>query len=54
MSADGLTVLQRAVIEHNMLALQTLYANISFEQLAVILSMDQRQVEKVNNLFHRI
>lgn len=48
MTSDGLTVLQRAVVEHNMLALQQLYANISFQQLALLLGMDQRQVEKVS------
>ena len=48
MTGDGLTVLQKAVIEHNMLALQTLYTNISFQQLALVLDMDQRLVEKVS------
>jgi len=50
MTGDGLTVLQKAVIEHNMLALQTLYTNISFQQLALVLDMDQRLVEKVSEL----
>ena len=30
---DGSTVLDRAVIEHNMLATSRLYANISFDQV---------------------
>ena len=32
---DGSTVLDRAVIEHNMLATSRLYKNISFEQVRV-------------------
>ena len=44
---DGSTVLDRAVIEHNMLATSKLYANISFEQLGSLLGIDAAKAEKI-------
>ena len=37
-------VLERAVIEHNMLAASKLYTNISFEQLGALLGIDATKV----------
>mmetsp|Transcript_1264 Transcript_1264/g.2648 ORF Transcript_1264/g.2648 Transcript_1264/m.2648 type:complete len:417 (-) Transcript_1264:160-1410(-) len=44
---DGTTVLDRAVMEHNMLAVSKLYKNISFEQLGALLGIDAAQAERV-------
>ena len=44
---DGSTVLDRAVIEHNMLAASRLYANITFEQLGALLGSDGVKAERV-------
>ena len=45
--ADGATVLERAVIEHNVLSASKLYENITFEQLGNILEIDAEKAEKV-------
>ena len=39
-------VLERAVIEHNMLAASKLYNNISFEQLGALLGIDAAKVRR--------
>lgn len=39
-------VLERAVIEHNMLAASKLYVNISFEQLGALLGIDAAKVRQ--------
>lgn len=44
---DGSTVLDRAVIEHNMLAASKLYNNISFEQLGALLGIDAAKAERM-------
>ena len=44
---DGSTVLDRAVIEHNMLATSKLYTNISFEQLGALLGIDAAKAERI-------
>ena len=44
---DGSTVLDRAVIEHNMLATSKLYANISFDQLGLLLGIDAAKAERM-------
>jgi COP9 signalosome complex subunit 4 len=44
---DGSTVLERAVIEHNVLSVSLLYQNITFEQLGAILEVDADRAEKV-------
>ena len=40
-------VLERAVIEHNMLATSKLYNNISFEQLGALLGIDAATAERI-------
>jgi len=44
---DGSTVLDRAVIEHNLLAASKLYNNISFVELGQLLSIAPEKAEKV-------
>jgi COP9 signalosome complex subunit 4 len=44
---DGTTVLDRAVTEHNMLAVSRIYRNISFEQLGALLGIDAAKAEKI-------
>ncbi|KAF7868458.1 hypothetical protein EAF04_004989 [Stromatinia cepivora] len=43
---DGTTVLQRAVVEHNLRAASRLYNNISFESLGDILNLDADKAEE--------
>lgn len=45
--ADGSTVLERAVIEHNVLAASRLYHNIYFVELAKLLQVDPSKAEQV-------
>lgn len=45
--ADGSTVLQRAVTEHNLLAASKIYNNITFEELGRLLEISPEQAEKV-------
>jgi COP9 signalosome complex subunit 4 len=44
-TADGSTVLARAVVEHNLLAASRLYSNIDFEALGVLLGLDADKAE---------
>jgi len=44
---DGSTVLDRAVVEHNMLATSKLYANISFDQLGALLGIGADKAERI-------
>jgi len=44
---DGSTVLDRAVVEHNMRAVSRLYENISFEELGALLGIDAAKAEKI-------
>ena len=44
---DGSTVLDRAVLEHNLLAASRLYNNVSFEQLGALLGIDARKAERM-------
>ena len=44
---DGSTVLDRAVIEHNMLATSRLYANITFDELGALLGIDAAKAERM-------
>lgn len=46
-TSEGWTIVEKAVIEHNMLAASHVYDNINFSQLAAILRLDQAQAEKV-------
>ncbi|GBG27950.1 COP9 signalosome complex subunit 4 [Hondaea fermentalgiana] len=45
--ADGSTVLERAVLEHNVLAATKIYANVSFAELAKLLNIEQTRAESV-------
>eukprot|EP01115_Flamella_aegyptia_P002277 TRINITY_DN136297_c0_g1_i1.p1 TRINITY_DN136297_c0_g1~~TRINITY_DN136297_c0_g1_i1.p1 ORF type:complete len:388 (+),score=111.03 TRINITY_DN136297_c0_g1_i1:45-1208(+) len=45
--ADGSTVLDRAVIEHNLLSASKLYNNISFSELGTLLDITPEKAEKV-------
>ena len=44
---DNSTVLDRAVLEHNMLAISRLYDNISFAQLAELLDIEPTKVDTI-------
>lgn len=45
--ADGATVLDRAVTEHNLLAASQSYVNISFEELGALLGVTKHKAEEV-------
>lgn len=46
--SDGLTIVERGVLEHNMVAVSHLYTSIYFEQLALLLGVvDAEKGEKV-------
>lgn len=45
--ADGSTLLDRAVTEHNLCALAKLYKTVSFEQLGVILDVPAAKAERI-------
>jgi COP9 signalosome complex subunit 4 len=42
--ADGSTVLERAVIEHNLLAASKVYNNITFDELGALLNITPEKV----------
>jgi COP9 signalosome complex subunit 4 len=44
---DGLTILERAVLEHNMIAVSKLYSSIYFTELGKILGVDAIKAEKI-------
>lgn len=45
--ADGTTVLDRAIREHNVLAVSKIYNNISFDELAALLSVSSETAEAI-------
>jgi COP9 signalosome complex subunit 4 len=45
-ASDGYTILQKAVIEHNVLAASKIYDNIRLEELGFILKLDSHVAEK--------
>lgn len=45
--SDGDTVLDRAVLEHNLLAASRLYMNIHFTELGVLLGIPASKAEKI-------
>ena len=53
-TSDGCSILEKAVIEHNMTATARIYDTICFRELAAILSMDVRRAEKVSHNLHVI
>jgi len=46
-TSDGSTILDRAVIEHNLLSASKLYNNISFEELGSLLEIPPLKAEKI-------
>ncbi|CAB9513371.1 signalosome complex subunit 4 [Seminavis robusta] len=44
---DGLTIVERGVVEHNMIAVSMLYRSIYVKELANILGVDPRKAEKL-------
>jgi COP9 signalosome complex subunit 4 len=44
---DNSTVLDRAMIEHNLLSASKLYTNISFEELGALLGIGPQKAEKI-------
>jgi len=47
LTSDGSTILDRAVIEHNLLSASKLYNNISFEELGTLLEIPAAKAEKI-------
>jgi COP9 signalosome complex subunit 4 len=47
LTADGSTILDRAVIEHNLLSASKLYNNITFDELGALLDIPPRKAEKI-------
>ncbi|CAM9739967.1 unnamed protein product [Ascophyllum nodosum] len=45
--ADGMTIPERAVMEHNMVASSRIYDNVRFEELGTLLQIPRQQAEKV-------
>ena len=46
-TGDGSTILDRAVIEHNLLSASKLYNNITFEELGALLEIPPTKAEKI-------
>ena len=46
-TSDGSTVLEKAVVEHNLAACAALYCNISTQQLGTILGRDPDKAEAI-------
>ncbi|KAK2071204.1 hypothetical protein P8C59_005645 [Phyllachora maydis] len=46
LTADGSTVLAKAVVEHNLLSASRLYANIGFDHLGLLLGLDGDKAEE--------
>ncbi|VDN27009.1 unnamed protein product [Gongylonema pulchrum] len=44
---EGWSVLKRAIVEHNFIAVSRIFTNITFEQLAKLLDIDNKQAEKM-------
>lgn len=47
LTSDGSTILDRAVIEHNLLSASKLYNNITFNELGALLEIDPSKAEKI-------
>lgn len=46
-TADGSTVLEKAIIEHNLLAASSIYNNITFDELGSLLGITAERAEKI-------
>jgi COP9 signalosome complex subunit 4 len=44
---DGLTLMERGVVEHNMIAVSRLYQSVYISELGRILGVDARKAEKI-------
>ena len=44
---DGLTIMERGVVEHNMLAISGIYRSIYVDELAFILGVSNKKAEKI-------
>ena len=50
MAGDGYSILDKAVMEHNLIAIGRIYENICITEVATILGLEPEKAEKV--LFH--
>lgn len=48
MAGDGYSILDKAVMEHNLIAIARIYENISIGEVAAILSLEPEKAEKVS------
>lgn len=46
-TSDGSSILDRAVVEHNLLSASKLYNNITFDELGALLEIEPRKAEKI-------
>merc|ERR1712096_491915 len=53
-TADGSTILEHAVIEHNLLAASKLYNNITFEGLGALLEIAPNKAERMHGHIDQI
>jgi len=44
---DGLTIMERGVVEHNMIAVSTIYQSIYITELALVLGVTSEKAEKI-------
>lgn len=44
---DGLTLMERGVVEHNMLAVSKIYQSIYVSELSLVLGVDASKAEKI-------
>lgn len=44
---DGLTIMERGVVEHNMIAVSKIYVSIYFSELATVLGVSPEKAEKI-------
>lgn len=44
---DGLTIMERGVVEHNMIAVSNIYESIYISEIAFILGINERKTEKI-------
>ncbi|CAK9300175.1 unnamed protein product [Gordionus sp. m RMFG-2023] len=44
---DGTTILEKAIMQHNLLSASNIYLNISFEQLALLLEISEDKAESI-------
>lgn len=47
MAGDGYSLLDKAVVEHNVAAAANIYRNISLEQLGALLGLEAERAERV-------